>query len=52
MTAAAFAVMWMKIKVEYHALIFCGLGGVFGIVTGKHINHMQINYCFDRSTNV
>ncbi len=34
MTSAAFTIMWMKIKVENHSLLYCTLGGIFGIIFG------------------
>ena len=32
MSAAAFTIFWMKLKVEKHSLLFCSLGN-----TGKHV---------------
>lgn len=34
MTSAAFTILVMRVKIEMHALIFCTLGGMFGIVIG------------------
>ena len=34
MTAAAFAVFWMRLQLEWHSLIFCSLGGAVGTVIG------------------
>ena len=34
MTAAAFTILWMRIQLEWNSIIFCSLGGLFGIVFG------------------
>ena len=34
MTAAAFTIFWMKIKLEWHSIIFCSLGATFGMIFG------------------
>ena len=34
MTAAAFTIFWMRVQVEMHSIIFCSLGGIFGMVIG------------------
>jgi hypothetical protein len=35
MTSAAFAIIWMKIQLEWHSIIFCSFGAVFGLVFGE-----------------
>jgi len=37
MTAAAFTIFWMKVKLEWHSLVFCSLGAVAGMVTGLEV---------------
>ena len=37
MTAAAFTIFWMKIKLEWHSIIFSSLGAVFGMVVGLDV---------------
>eukprot|EP00111_Clytia_hemisphaerica_P024662 TCONS_00072695-protein len=32
MTAAMFTVFWMKIRIEWRAIVFCSFGGLFGII--------------------
>jgi len=34
MTSAAFAILFMRVKVEMRALVYCTLGGVAGIIVG------------------
>ncbi|KAL9960833.1 hypothetical protein ACROYT_G034338 [Oculina patagonica] len=34
MTAAAFTILWMRVQVEMHSIIFCSLGGIVGMVIG------------------
>ena len=34
MTAAAFTIFWMKIKLEWHSIIFCSLGAACGMIFG------------------
>eukprot|EP01024_Parvocaulis_polyphysoides_P037081 TRINITY_DN32986_c0_g2_i2.p1 TRINITY_DN32986_c0_g2~~TRINITY_DN32986_c0_g2_i2.p1 ORF type:complete len:471 (+),score=76.19 TRINITY_DN32986_c0_g2_i2:221-1633(+) len=34
MTAAAFSIFWMRVQIEVHALIYCSIGGVAGIIFG------------------
>ncbi len=34
MSAASFAIFWMKIKIEWHSVVFCGFGAIFGIIFG------------------
>merc|ERR1712038_1583869 len=34
MTAAAFTIFWMKIKLEWHSVVFCSFGAIFGMVLG------------------
>ena len=40
MTAAAFTIFWMKIKLEWHSIIFCSFGAIFGIVLGFEVNQL------------
>ena len=37
MTSASFTILWMKIKLEYNSIFFCGLGATVGIILGKLI---------------
>eukprot|EP00095_Tigriopus_kingsejongensis_P010878 maker-scaffold86_size395752-snap-gene-1.13 protein:Tk10878 transcript:maker-scaffold86_size395752-snap-gene-1.13-mRNA-1 annotation:"Protein C15A11.4" len=37
MTAAAFTIFWMKIQLEMRSVIFCSLGGIFGMVLGLEV---------------
>lgn len=34
MTAASLLIVWMRISVEWRAIIFAGLGGIFGVIIG------------------
>ena len=34
MTAAAFTIFWMQIQLEWHSIIFCSLGAMFGMIFG------------------
>ncbi|XP_013410247.1 uncharacterized protein LOC106173617 [Lingula anatina] len=34
MTAAAFTIIWMKVQLEWHSIIFCSLGGGIGTIVG------------------
>ncbi len=36
MSAASFSIFWMKIKIEWHSVVFCSAGGIFGIVFGRN----------------
>ena len=35
MTAAAFTIFWMKIKLEWHSIGLCSVGAAFGMVFGE-----------------
>jgi len=37
MTAAAFTIFWMQIKLEWHSILLCSLGGFFGMVLGLEV---------------
>ncbi len=37
MTAAAFTIFWMRIKLEWHSVIFCSFGAIFGMVLGLEV---------------
>ena len=37
MTAAAFTIFWMKIKLEWHSVVFCSFGAIFGMVLGLEV---------------
>ena len=37
MSAAAFTIYFMKIKLEYHSLVFNSIGGIVGLVFGLHM---------------
>lgn len=37
MAAASFTILWMKIKLEKHSLLFCSLGAVGGMVFGLEV---------------
>ena len=34
MTAAAYTIFWMRVQLEWHSIIFCSLGGIFGMIIG------------------
>ena len=34
MIAAAFTIFWMRVKLEWHSLTLCSLGGIFGMIIG------------------
>ena len=34
MTAAAFTIFWMRVQLEWHSIIFCSIGGIFGMIIG------------------
>ncbi|KAI1710879.1 sulfite exporter tauE/SafE domain-containing protein [Ditylenchus destructor] len=34
MTSATFTILWMKVQLEWHSIVFCTLGSTFGIVFG------------------
>lgn len=34
MTSASFTVLYMKVQLEWHSIIFCSLGALFSIVIG------------------
>lgn len=38
MTAAAFTIFWMKIKLEMRSVFFCSFGATFGMVLGTAIH--------------
>jgi len=37
MSAAAFTIFWMKVKLEWHSLIFCSLGAIAGMIFGLEV---------------
>lgn len=37
MTAAAFSIFWMGVKVEKHSLFFCSTGALFGMIFGLEV---------------
>ena len=37
MVTAGFCILFMKIKVEWHSIIFCSIGAFFGLIFGKSI---------------
>ena len=37
MSAAAFTIWWMQIKVEQHSVVFCSAGAVAGMVAGLEL---------------
>ena len=37
MTAAAMSIFFMRIKLEWASLVFCSLGGCFGMIFGLHV---------------
>ena len=40
MTAAAFSILFMRVKIEYRSLIYCSIGGIFGItICLSYISH-------------
>ncbi len=42
MTAAAFTIFWMRIKLELHSVFFCSFGGLLGMIFGK----LDVEYSF------
>jgi hypothetical protein len=34
MGSASFAILFMKIKLEWHSIIFCNIGGILGLIVG------------------
>jgi hypothetical protein len=42
MVSASFAILFMKIKVEWHSVIFCSFGAFFGLIFGKSFNWFVI----------
>jgi len=38
MTAASFTILFMRIKLEWHSIIFCNLGAIFGLIIGLKIH--------------
>ncbi|KAH7702746.1 amine oxidase-like protein, partial [Aphelenchoides avenae] len=41
MTSASFTILWMKVAVEWHSLVFCSLGAMFSIVFGlEYVDHV------------
>ena len=37
MTAASFAIVFMKVKLDWHSLIICSIGGIFGKCTNIYV---------------
>ena len=37
MTAAAFTILWMDIKLELHSVVFCSTGALFGMIFGLEV---------------
>jgi len=37
MSAAAFTIFWMKVKLEWHSLVFCSLGAIAGMIFGLEV---------------
>ena len=37
MTAAAFTIFWMQIKLEWHSIVFCSFGAMFGMILGLEV---------------
>ncbi|XP_023344386.1 uncharacterized protein LOC111713685 isoform X2 [Eurytemora carolleeae] len=37
MTSASFTILWMKIKLEYNSILFCGIGATGGIILGIEV---------------
>ena len=35
LTAASFTILFMRIKLEWHSIIFCNFGALFGLVFGQ-----------------
>ena len=56
MVTAGFCILFMKIKVEWHSIIFCSIGAFFGLIFGKYYNFLnwfkhpilQIAICKDK----
>lgn len=34
MTSASFTVLYMKVQIEWHSIIFCSLGALFSVIGG------------------
>lgn len=43
MTAAAFAIFWMRVQLEGHSIVFCFLGGILGMVIGLEFIDPYLN---------
>ena len=41
MTSAAFAIIWMKIQIEWHSIMFCSFGAIFGLIFGKILHKKE-----------
>jgi len=37
MSAASFTILWMKVKLEKHSLMFCSLGAIVGMILGFEV---------------
>ncbi|XP_064644275.1 uncharacterized protein LOC135498055 [Lineus longissimus] len=37
MTCAAFSIIFMQIQLEWYSIIFCSIGGIFGMIFGFHV---------------
>jgi len=43
MTAAAFAIFWMRVQLEGHSIVFCSVGGVLGMIIGLEFIDPYLN---------
>jgi hypothetical protein len=37
MSCASFTILWMRIKLEWHSILFCNLGAFFGLILGETV---------------
>ena len=42
MSCAAFTILFMRIKLEWHSILFCNLGALFGLILGKNVNKKNV----------
>ena len=46
MTAAAFTIFWMRIKLEKHSLVFCSTGAFAGMILGMSVAQHRVSMTF------
>jgi hypothetical protein len=47
--SGGFCILFMKIKLEWHSIIFCNLGSLVGLVVGKKITLWSQSYNYKAS---